>query len=309
MNKNWSTGKIIGVIFGGIAAIIILWISFIASVFQLADFLNKIEEKNDEDYSWSYNEDYHDYDDDYGYDDSYDHNNDDYDHYDHDYNDIDPDDQEPAGEYYDFENDLREDLTYQVAFETYVKDDFTSETGGSAVLTFEYPVISGEAPNIDGINQAIYNEINIVEDYIGSVMNYFSEGEVYEYTGYGYVTYMSEDILSVAYEEYGYQNNNFAESYVVSLNFDMQTGMVLNNTHLVEIDDDFSIDFRERCEKQNGEILALYYLSDQDITEYLTGNDSLIIFYTPLGMEIGFNYYDGWVTVTYQDYELFTKKF
>ena len=50
-------------------------------------------------------------------------------------------------------------------------------------------------------------------------------------------------------------------------------------------------------------------MSDQEITYYLTDSDYLIIFYTPLGMEVGFNYYDGWVTVTYRDYEKYQKKF
>lgn len=82
---------------------------------------------------------------------------------------------------------------------------------------------------------------------------------------------------------------------------------MLNNTDLLNINDSFSVDFRERCERQNGEIEELYYMSDQEITGYLTENDYLIIFYTPLGMEIGFNYYDGWVTVTYKDYKRYQK--
>ena len=136
-----------------------------------------------------------------------------------------------------------------------------------------------------------------------------SENDEYQYTGTCYVTYMSEDVLSVVYVEYGYLNDQFLESYVISINFDMQTGMALSNTNLVNMNDRFSIDFRERCEKQNGRISGLSDMSDQEITEYLSNKNSLIIFYTPLGMEIGFNYYDGWVTVTYQDYEKFAKQF
>ena len=89
----------------------------------------------------------------------------------------------------------------------------------------------------------------------------------------------------------------------------METGMLMNNTHLLAVDDNFSVDFRKRCELQNGVIENLDYMSDQEITYYLTDSDYLIIFYTPLGMEVGFNYYDGWVTVTYRDYEKYQKKF
>ena len=41
----------------------------------------------------------------------------------------------------------------------------------------------------------------------------------------------------------------------------------------------------------------------------LNSEDELILFYTPIGMEVGFNYYNGWVTVTYPDYLKYQKKF
>ena len=81
------------------------------------------------------------------------------------------------------------------------------------------------------------------------------------------------------------------------------------NAGILDIDDEFAIDFRKRCEEQNGEINGLNYYSDQQIREYLTNENSLIILYTPLGMEVGINYDDGWATVTYKDYEKFTKQF
>ena len=170
-------------------------------------------------------------------------------------------------------------------------------------------MISGDVPNSDGINRILYEEVSEVEEHMVSSADLLSENDEYQYTGTCYVTYMSEDVLSVVYVEYGYLNDQFLESYVISINFDMQTGMALSNTNLVNMNDRFSIDFRERCEKQNGRISGLSGMSDQEITEYLSNKNSLIIFYTPLGMEIGFNYYDGWVTVTYQDYEKFAKQF
>lgn len=124
-----------------------------------------------------------------------------------------------------------------------------------------------------------------------------------------YVTYMDEDVLSIAYVERGYLNGDYYESYVVSVNVDMDSRMMLTNSHLLDIDDEFSIEFRNRCEKQNGEIRSLDYYSDQDITEMLNSEDELILFYTPIGMEVGFNYYNGWVTVTYPDYLKYQKKF
>ena len=147
----------------------------------------------------------------------------------------------------------------------------------------------------------IIKEIEYVEEHVEQVAEYLGGGN-YEYQVNSYVTYMSEDVLSIAYEEYAYLEGDFFESYIVSVNFDMETGMILKNTQLLDVNDAFSIEFRKRCEKQNGEIEDISYMSDQEITEYLTDEESLIVFYTPIGIEVGFNYYDGWVTVTYSDF-------
>lgn len=305
MKKGWSTGKIIGVIAGGIAAVFILWVAFVASVYQLITFFDKMEEESNDEYEWSYDYEYRDEDDAEDKDRQDDQESD----------DRDRDSIIVEGgnigdeEYYEFESDIREDLSYQMTIRSYEKDDFSSEQGGRAEISFEYAVMSGEAPNLEGINQVLYEEVNEVEEHINSSMEFLTGDDLYQYTGTCFVTYMSEDILSVVYVEYGYLNDQFLESYVISKNFDMQTGMILSNTNLVNMNDRFSVDFRERCEEQNGWISGLSAMSDQEITEYLSDRDSLIIFYTPLGMEIGFNYYDGWVTVTYRDYEKYTKQF
>ncbi|MBD5500257.1 MAG: hypothetical protein HDR10_03495 [Lachnospiraceae bacterium] len=298
MKEKWSAGKIVGLILGIIAAVIVLWIAFIISVYQLAEFLVKIDIGNNEEYEEPYAPEEF-------YDNDYDHDS----RADSDEEIFSYEDQEEFDtEYYDFRNAIRKDLDYQADFTYYEKDDFVPEDEPCIVyMYFDYPVISGDIPNVDGINQAIYKEIDEIEEYMTSVTELLSEGDVVDYIGTGYVTYMTDEFLSIIYVEYGFLNEEFLESYVVSLNFDVQTGMVLNNTDLLNINDDFSIDFRERCERQNGEIDEFYYMSDQEITSYLMSNDYLIIFYTPMGMEIGFNYYDGWVTVTYKDYERYQK--
>ncbi len=314
MKKEWSTGKIIGVIAGGIAAAFILWIAFVVSLFQLICFMDIIESDSSSDYEYS--RDYEDHNDE---DEEKDREREQDDRQQEDDRNEDSEKEpkedpfsygnEEAEEYYDFKSVIRDDLSYQITVDTYAKDDFTSENEESTFLFFDYAKISGDVPNVDGINQVLYGEVTALEQHIGSNMEYLSEGEFYEYIASCYVTCMSEDVLSVVYVVYGYINEDFLESYVVSYNFDMQTGMLLGNTDLINVDDDFSIDFRKRCEKQNGEVAAFSYMSDQQITDYLTRESTLIIFYTPLGMEIGFNYYDGWVTVTYRDYEKFTKQF
>ena len=124
----------------------------------------------------------------------------------------------------------------------------------------------------------------------------------------GYVTYMSEDVLSVVFSETVY-TNYYNSAYMYCINIDMRDGVILENTDIISVDDDFSVDFRYRSDKQNGTIDGVDRMSDQEITELLTSDSSLIIFYTPQGMEIGFNYDEGWVTVTYHDYRDYLKIF
>lgn len=210
-------------------------------------------------------------------------------------------------EYYEFHDEIRNDLPYQVKFETYNEQMGEKE---NVTLHMTYPVVSGEnVENLSGINNSIQKEFEEVKEYTESVADWITEEETYYFETESYVTYMDENILSIASVEYGYLDDEYYESYVISVNIDMESGLALTNSQMLEINDEFSIDFRNRCEKQNGEIEALSMYSDQDITEMLTSDASLIIFYTPIGMEVGFNYYFGWVTVTYQDYQEYESLF
>lgn len=53
-------------------------------------------------------------------------------------------------------------------------------------------------------------------------------------------------------------------------------------------------------------------MTDEQLQDFLSDSDTNIIFYTPVGLEIGFNYTtsssSGWVTVTIKDYERYMKK-
>lgn len=310
VKENWSTGKTVGVILGSIAAAGVLFFSFVLSTFFMGITLGVLEKRGQEYEEASQKE--------------YEGTSEREQEYDREDSEEEKQEKEEDGtddampeeewdgmtqqEYYEFANALRDDLSYQVTFEEMEKKDFENCKGETKIY-FRYPVVDGEnVINLEGINAAIQKEIEVVEKSAERNADYLTEEESYYFEGICYVTYMSEEILSLAYVEYGYLNGEFLESYVVSVNVDMQTGMILDNTKLLDIDDDFSIDFRKRSEKQNGEIQELSYFSDQDITASLTNRESLILFYTPLGMEVGFNFYGGWATVTYQDYEEYQKQ-
>lgn len=326
MKRGWSGGKIAAVIAGGFAAVIILIVAFVASVFHLSEVLAAISEGDyEEAFLWEFededsDEDEEDSDDTEDSDEEKDRDSDrkkrrskkdsDEDSDDDSDNESDEDSDNEwdevfdfyEDEYYEFGNAITEGLSYEISFENFERNDFVEDEEGNFLMVCKYPVVTGEVPNIEGINREIIKEIEYVEEHVEQVAEYLGGGD-YEYQVNSYVTYMSEDVLSIAYEEYAYLEGDFFESYIVSVNFDMETGMILKNTQLLDVNDAFSIEFRKRCEKQNGEIEDISYMSDQEITEYLTDEESLIVFYTPIGIEVGFNYYDGWVTVTYSDYQ------
>ena len=303
MKKKWTTGKILTLAGGISAAVVIFIIALFVSLYQFYDTLFTLMDSDE----WEISEHY-EYEEDDEDDKEYSKRRKADEYGERDSEEIFGEEFLYGQEYYEFGDAVRDDLPYSVTFETYERDDFLPEEDGNFYMEFRYPVIAGEVPNLEGINRTLQQELIFVEEHVEEIAQYLGSGD-YEYTTTGYVTYMSEEVLSVIYVEYVYLEEEFLESYVICVNVDMETGMVLKNSQLLEVDDDFSVEFRKRSDIQNGEISDVTAMSDQEITSYLTDEDWVIAFYTPLGMEIGFNYYDGWVTVTYSDYQKYQKQF
>lgn len=305
MKKRWGFGKIIAVVFGSILGAIVFLVAlyigmyqFVREYMRVRTYINeaKVQQQREDSRQESEREqieedredknlpktDSNDKEEDYGYGDWYD-----------------------GEEYYEIHDAIREDLPYRIGFETY-----SSAPLDNLSIDIHYPVVTGdESIEAESINHIIQKEIEEVEEYMESVAEWLTDEETFRFEAESYVTYMDEDTLSIIYMEKGLLDGATYETYIISVNIDMKSGMALTNSQLLNIDDAFSIDFRNRCERQNGEIDSLSMYSDQDITTLLTDDASLIIFYTPLGMEVGFNYYYGWVTVTYQDYREYQSHF
>ena len=250
----------------------------------------KRENKDDDDYdSYDDYDDYDDYyDDDYYDDDYYD------DYYDDDYYDND--------DYYDFHDAIDYSLSYSVEFDEY----YEGTENGNSIIQIIYPIISGDdVPHLEVLNETLQDEVEYLKDVFWENAGDSEEDSMYVMAE-AYVTYMDEEKLSIVYQETVYSYDDMYEAYLFCVNFDMEKGLVLDNQDILSLDDDFSVDFRQRSDEQNGEISSLTSMSDQEITEYFNSDD-VIVFYTPLGMEIGFNYYDGWVTVTYKEYQQYLK--
>lgn len=297
LKKKWSAGKITAVVLGSLCGGIAILAIFCFDIFRMTRviFSYDNEYRGPDGYGRSQEEDFDEedpgsYDNDNGYDDYYDDYGEGYEN----------------SEYYEFHDELRDDLLYQVKFEYY--DEWFGND--NVLVSMTYPVVYGKTnADLSGVNNVIQREMEEIKRYAASIADEIPEGSYFSFEADSYVTYMDEETLSVIYVEYGYLDDETYESYVVSVNVDMESGLAMTNSQILDIDDEFSIEFRNRSEKQNGEVGGLSMFSDQEITDMLTDDDSLIIFYTPLGMEVGFNYYYGWVTVTYKDFEKYKSRF
>lgn len=167
---------------------------------------------------------------------------------------------------------------------------FYDDADVAAVFYYYYPVIVGDdRAFVDDINKQIRDK----------ALSYVPEelpGEAYGYVDC-YITYMSEEMLSVVYN-YVYEDKESV--YTLSaLNFDMQEGRVLSAEEMLP-DYDFVLQFRNNCEKQNGftTTQVLNTLSDQEVEAAIKDPQRGVIFYSPVGLELGINYEYGWFTAT-----------
>ena len=175
-----------------------------------------------------------------------------------------------------------------------------------------YTQLQGDIPNLDKINETIKEEAlsyaKYYEEQKESYNTYVEEnGGGYIATVDSYVTYNSEDLISIVLEE---SYKNAAGSGYVGLygfNINTKTGMIYDNTKILQIDQSFALEFKKRSRRQNGPVKeGVDDRSPSEIAGFMRRNENLILFYTPLGMEVGYNYYingfTGWVTVTFKDY-------
>lgn len=304
MKKKWTPGKIVAAVFGGIGACIVLIVSLYASLRPLTASIKLLDR-----FLYGSQEEHYEKAElltEVPEDDPVDEVMPDEETVDEETTDDDRSTKKKSAgkdQYYEFHNEISSDLSYQIDIEEFAQ---FAEGSSNVMAGGNYPkVVCEDKKKEERVNNVIYREIASIFEHLEYVGQELDEETFFLYEVESYVTYMDEDTLSVAYVEYGYLDDETFESYVISVNVDMESGLAMTNSQMLNIDDDFSIDFRERTERQNGSNEMLDYYSDQEITQLLNDEDSLIIFYTPLGMEVGFNFYYGWVTVTYPDYVKF----
>ncbi len=270
---------------------------------------------NDYDYDHNYDHNYdYDHDYDYGRNDDYNHNED----YDYNYG-YDPTDSsqysyidEKTGEEYykELKDAIRDDLSYKIKWESYTYDTDIENVS----IVAGYPVLTGgTVPNEEYLNEQIFKEVQFWVDSFEEYEEegYFLEGDEFYMAMSGYVTYMDEEKMSIVFLERG-ESNGYEASYLYSINIDVQNGVVLENSSIIEMNDEFAVEFRNRNKRQNDAEGYIDELSDQEILSYLNSSTLGVVFYTPIGLEVGINFddgtNDGWYTVTFKDYEKYLKK-
>lgn len=120
----------------------------------------------------------------------------------------------------------------------------------------------------------------------------------------GYVTYMDEDAVSVVFLEYIYLNSAYLPR-ISDINIDVRTGSVLKHGSMVDYVTALAQRVRKQNAYQNSVDIGSMPWSDEDIALLLQSEEG-VAFYTPVGLEVGFNYSSsdtgyGWLTVTLKE--------
>ncbi len=214
---------------------------------------------------------------------------------------------DPSDEYYaDIADAVRVDLSYQIEWEDYSVESDRADASFNTI----YPYIAGNVPNQEKLNAYIEEEALFYKDYCEWYVDQAGMTSCH-IQSIGYVTYMDEDTLSIVFQEQLALETEILPG-LFDINIDLKTGTILEHTNMVSYTEELAQRFRKQNKAQNGESLTKEELSDEMLRQLLEG-DGGVVFFTPLGMEIGLNFNGacnryGWATVTLKDYEKYTKK-
>lgn len=169
--------------------------------------------------------------------------------------------------------------------------------------SYEVASESYTIPQVEMDNHELETSINfaIQEMLVSEGSEEYWPGSVF------YVTYMSEDILSIVLElrvtyPEGTETAGLYHRVLRTLNFNMETGEEIPFEEIISIRSlGLCARFWDLCayEHPNDEVLDTFD-SVENLGEKLTDEELRIAFYTPVGVELGFNHDDGYITATFQ---------
>lgn len=200
----------------------------------------------------------------------------------------------PEDEYYvELADAVRQDLSYGIEWHT--ESWYPESEDDYSYSSVSYPVLTGEdEEKLAQVNEEIY------------ALAYADKEKFKDYNGSVgidvYVTYMSEERLSVVFHSSIYGEND-SMLKLSAKNFDMSTGEIIPYEDMLQVDDGLVKKFRSQDSLQNDTVDYVAELSDGELLACLQDNEQRVMFYTPVGLELGLNYPDGngWVTVTLKD--------
>ena len=323
--KNRSTGIIIAfvviVLFVLIAGVVGLSISLKRYIKEAEDYRNDEWEFDDDDSLFNYDDGEDEPDFDYDTDD-------DYDDYDYGYggntdfvDDIDWNDKSwkkenrirtkdeiiKMGEYPELMNCIDKNVSYDLLF----NNEEYKDKNNNVCIRIQYYQVSGTGHD-EEINEALKDEafyyLYDYEDYKDEYMDMFDEyGAGLSCNVLAYVTYNDDDTLSVVYD-HRFRTAVEGVMELTCVNFDLTTGRRLDNTEILDYNDDFAKFLRQRMLDQMGNDCSASQFSDEYLLESLSDEYGLIFCYTPLGAECGINYQlpgqYGWITATLSEKEI-----
>lgn len=198
--------------------------------------------------------------------------------------------------------------------------EYEDEIDGVTVKAYiAYIQLEGKKiPNESEINRQILNDTaNDLFGHLSGQKPYPYECNSVTYMVDSYIPYNDGEKMSILLDVNIVQNDDtFVESYIYAINIDLVNGKILDNNEILNTDVNFAAMFRERCITQNGsDIDGLNYISDVELSEYLSNASTNVVFYSPYGVEVGYAYElndgsygsRGWMTITLSDYEQYLK--
>lgn len=170
-----------------------------------------------------------------------------------------------------------------------------------------YYALSSDKVDFTDVNEALRDQA-LAELYHFATNNNAKSGS-YNYTLYSdaVITFNNDEVMSIVYNTTSYKENYFDKFFIHGMNIDVKNGKVMDNTKILNFDDDFSEFFVERSNTQNSLVDSINESQPSELTKIFNNDDALIIFFTPLGIEVGMNYLYhgsyGWVTISLNDFD------
>lgn len=210
--------------------------------------------------------------------------------------------------------DENQDYGLERHFISYMDEkDGVSIFGSIAYMQFTGGTISNE----EELNQKILNATaNDLFAYLDGQKTYDVMSSLHFFVD-SFVVYNDADKVSILLDiSVVGDESSYVDSYVYALNIATKSGEILDNSQFISVNEEFAAEFRERCHTQNGtDIDGLNNLTDKELAAMLADEQTNIVFFSPYGLEFGYNYemsspdgYSrGWMTITMKDWMNYTE--